>query len=235
MPSCHMARNTTSQTAAKRSLPQRPRALLLDFDGVILQSVKIKDDAFAEVYRDESVHHVERVRAYQRQHGGISRRVKFDYFERQVFGRTPSESDLDELCTRFRQLALQSVLACPFVPGAREFLDATWHLTDLHVVSGSPHDELNYILERRNLGKYFKSVYGAPATKPEAFRDILTRFSYEPDRAIAIGDSVTEFHAARDCVVPFMGVIAPGQVNPFPSDVWVVPSLVGVNQMLGLQ
>jgi phosphoglycolate phosphatase len=68
--------------------PRRPIALLLDFDGVILESVELKVQAFLKVYEDEDPAKLAQILEYQRLHGGITRRLKFRYFEKHLFGRS---------------------------------------------------------------------------------------------------------------------------------------------------
>jgi hypothetical protein len=46
----------------------------------------VKASAFAEVCADEDPDRMAAVVSYQRQHGGVSRRVKFAHFETAIFG-----------------------------------------------------------------------------------------------------------------------------------------------------
>ena len=127
-----------------------------------------------------------------------------------------------------------AVLACPFVPGAEKFLRSAHDQVDLHIVSGTPQEELVDIIQRRGLSAYFKSVQGAPTTKPEAFARILEQNGYEPARTLAVGDATTEYFAATGLGIPFLGVVPDGERNPFPVDVPVVPSLETLDEWVGL-
>lgn len=141
-------------------LPQRPATLFLDFDGVILDSAEIKTLAFGEVYRDEDAHKVAAVLAYQREHGGVSRREKFRYFEREIFHRDASTDRIEELSKRFSEIAFHRVLEAPFVEGAEAFLQRAYRSTRLFVISGTPQEELIRIVEARALSPYFQDVVG---------------------------------------------------------------------------
>lgn len=66
----------------------------------------------------------------------------------------------------------------------------------MHVISGTPLEELVDIVWRRDLGRYFTSLHGAPETKAEAFTRILFEYAYEPREVLAIGDATTEYEAA---------------------------------------
>jgi beta-phosphoglucomutase-like phosphatase (HAD superfamily) len=211
----------------------RPAALLLDFDGVILDSVAIKIDAYLQIYADEDPEKLKAIFDHQRTHGGVTRRVKFRYFETEVFGRPTNDEAIETLSAAFTRLVHDAVLACPFIPGAREFLDCVHGNADMHIISGTPREELQDVVKRRGLAPYFASLHGAPATKLGAFREILVAGCYPPRRVLAIGDAVTELEAATSLGIPFLGVSQQAESATFPPNVPVVSSLAGVGEALG--
>jgi len=179
------------------TLPRRPLPVLLDFDGVIVDSVRLKAHAFLDIYRQEDAASLVRVHEYVSRQGGVARGIKFAHLERQVFGRQGDDASVARLCLRCAQLVHEAVVACPFVAGAERFLEAASQKTELHLVSGTPHDELVDIVERRGLARCFKSLQGAPMTKPQAFAAIVDRNGYASARVVTVGDAVTEYEAAR--------------------------------------
>ncbi len=211
----------------------RPVALLLDFDGVIVDSVGLKIDAYLQIYADEPREKLDAIFAHQRSHGGVTRRHKFRHFETEVFGRAVTDAAIEDLSAAYTRLVHEAVVACPFVAGARQLLEDIGGAAAMHVVSGTPHEELEDIVVRRGLAPFFASIHGAPATKLGAFREILDARGYPPSRVLAIGDAVTEFEAAVSLGIAFLGVAPPGEPPPFPAGVPVVRSLVGVGAALG--
>jgi phosphoglycolate phosphatase-like HAD superfamily hydrolase len=105
----------------------------------------------------------------------------------------------------------------------------------MHVISGTPQEELQDVVEVRGLAPYFASLHGAPVTKLDAFREILGARGYAPDRTLAIGDAVTELQAATSLGIPFLGVTPLGEPPTFPSGVPIVPSLEGLAEALGFK
>jgi len=211
----------------------RPVALLLDFDGVIVDSVAIKLDAYAQIYADEAPEKLAAMFDHQRMHGGVTRRLKFRYFETEVFGRAIDDEAIENLSAEYTRLVHEAVVACPFIRGALELLNCLRGNADMHIVSGTPVAELRDIVERRGLAPYFASVHGAPVTKLRAFREILATGAYSPTRVLAIGDAVTELEAAHCLGIPFLGVSQEPGSATFPPGVPVVPSLDGVGEALG--
>ena len=56
------------------------KIIFWDFDGVILNSNKVRDSGFEIVLKDFPKNQVELLLNYHRQNGGLSRYVKFRYF-----------------------------------------------------------------------------------------------------------------------------------------------------------
>jgi phosphoglycolate phosphatase len=213
-----------------KQLPARPAAIIFDFDGVVLDSAEIKAQAFAEIYSDHGKQWTEAILDYQRQHGGISRREKFAYFDMEILGRAPTQERLLSLSNRFTGIVLEKILVAPFIPGAREFLEAAWGSSRLFVVSGTPQDELIEIVRQRALNRYFEAIIGAPTTKLKAFKSIL-EIGFRPETVVAIGDSATECSAAREVGIPFLGIRGGPSPTTFPENVVTLPDLVDARRL----
>lgn len=217
---------------ARIQLPARPSVIIFDFDGVILDSAEIKAQAFAEIYSDHGEQWTDAILDYQREHGGISRREKFRYFDQEIFGRAPTEERLAFLSTQFSSIVLEKILVAAFIPGARELLEAASGHSRLFVVSGTPQDELVEIVRQRALDTYFEAVIGAPTTKLEAFSLILSKAPVR-ETVLAVGDSSTECHVARELGIPFLGIRGGPCPTAFPDDIVTLPDLVDAKKLLG--
>ena len=181
------------------------RAVVFDFDGVILESADVKTDAFVELYAEHGPEVVGRVRAHHLANLGISRFKKFAWIAEHVLGQALTADDSAALGQRFSDLALAKVLAAPFVPGADAALGALAALgLPMFVASGTPHDELQLIVLRRGLGPAFREVHGAPREKPEILRDLLARLALAPDQLLFIGDGMSDYQAARAVGTEFL-------------------------------
>lgn len=197
----------------------RFKTVIFDFDGVILDSARLKTAAFAEVYSAEHPDLISKVVSYQVEHGGIGRRQKFEYFEREVFRRPGDRETLDGLCERFAQIIDEGMLKCSFIPGAKDVLARLDNVVPMHVVSGMPEDDLRQVIERRGLSRYFRTISGSPKSKHAEFLKVLEMEGSEASESLAVGDSLTEFHAARRIGIPFLAIIAPDVTDLFPDDV----------------
>ena len=207
-------------------------SILFDFDGVILDSARLKTEAFVHCYAGAPEDRLREIVAYQERHGGIGRREKFAHFERTLFGRSGDAATVDELCARFARHVDTAMLEAPFIPGALEALRALSDRMPLHLVSGMPEIELRQVVEKRGLAPFFASIDGSPTTKLTAFRRILDERRTAPTHALAIGDSLTEYDAACALGIPFLAVRADGAPDFFPPHVPRRRDLLGLAELV---
>ena len=201
---------------------------MFDFDGVLVESVDTKTRAFAALYAEHGPEVVERVVAFHLRHGGLSRHEKFRYGHEVVLGRALSQAESERLAERFAERVVDAVIAAPWVPGAREFVEAHWRELPLFIVSGTPEDELVAIAERRGMARYFAGVFGSPAKKDELLRALLARRGVAPGHTLFVGDSITDYDAARAAGTAFLGRVPAGAASPFPAGTETAPDLCGL-------
>jgi phosphoglycolate phosphatase-like HAD superfamily hydrolase len=200
------------------------KAILFDFDGVIVESVNVKTDAFREMFANES-EHLPAILAFHLANGGMSRFTKFEIIYRDFLQRSLSPQESEDLGKHFSELVKEKVVASPYVPGALEFIEKYASSTPLFIASGTPHNELVEILSRRNLDGFFCEAHGTPRTKTEIIQDILERHDMTPIEMPFIGDAMNDYKAAVQIGLSFYGRVSLGAVNPFPSDIPVFPDL----------
>lgn len=205
------------------------QAIIFDFDGVIVESGKIKTQAFAELYRPYGDDIVAQVVQFHTQNGGMSRYHKFRHFQ-EHFLHQPSLTEAEEkqLDIRFSELVVEAVIAAEPVPGAIELIQRQSGKIPLFVASGTPESELKVIVERRGLTPYFTKVRGAPALKKTIIAEILSAYSLASESVLMIGDAMADYEGAQANHTAFLGRVFPGDPNPFPVDVKIVPDLRGL-------
>ncbi|WP_292426063.1 HAD family hydrolase [Methanoregula sp.] len=188
--------------------------IILDFDGVILESVSVKTEAFRELFSFEP-DHVDEIVEFHKRNGGMSRFDKFRYIYSSILYRDLTDDQFRKLSDRFADIVFKKILRTPFVPGAREFLDGSHRKLALYVVSATPEDELRQIIERRGLTRCFRGVYGAPGKKADHIKAILSATHCGNENAVFIGDAINDLNAAKASGIRFIGRILPGEMNYF--------------------
>ena len=199
-------------------------AVFFDFDGVILDSVNIKTEAFAEMFRKYGPEIEAKVVSYHLANGGISRYEKFRYWYKTLLNCSIDEKRIEELSQQFSELVLKKIIDAPFKEGVLETLK-TIKLQNMpaYIVTGTPHDEIQYIVKAKCLEHYFKEVHGSPRHKDEIINDVLQRKGYSPKNCLFIGDATTDYSAAFKTNVHFLGIVPKGVKSPFPEGTTVTP------------
>ena len=180
------------------------KAIMLDFDGVILESVDVKTEAFRELfsrYTDDT----EPAIAYHLANNAMSRFPKFRYIWKEILGRHYDDSVRDELGREFSNIVADRVVKCPFVLGASDFLKKFYKKVPLYIASLVPLKELELIVSKKGVRHYFKNIYGfPPTTKTEAMDEVMKGRSIKPDEILYIGDSIQDLKAAKEKGVRFV-------------------------------
>jgi phosphoglycolate phosphatase-like HAD superfamily hydrolase len=187
----------------------RPAAVVLDFDGVVLESLGVKGHAFRELFA-EYPEHLDTIEQFHYDNAGMSRFQKFTWIYGELLGRSLSHAEMCALDVRFRGLVADAMRSCPFVSGAREFIDAHKDQEQLFIASGTPEDELRAIVSDRGLAGAFRGVYGSPRSKAELLRAIAREVEAEPAALLFIGDGRQDWEAAAEVQVPFVARVPPG-------------------------
>ena len=182
------------------------KIIILDFDGVLVESVHVKTSAFKQLFQEYPAA-ISEITAYHENNGGISRFEKISYIYREILKQDLSAAMHENLCQRFSALVLQGVVAAPSVPGAEKFLYFCQERVPLMILSGTPEDELQTIVSARGWNKFFEGVYGSPTTKVEYLTTICTKQGIQPQEALYVGDARTDYEAAQKAGVQFIGRI----------------------------
>lgn len=194
-------------------------AVFFDFDGVILDSVDVKTRAFGAMFSDYGKDIETAVIRYHLENKGVSRYEKFKYYYEKLLHQPITETKIQTLGQTFSDLALKSVLAAPFIPGAMETLEKLKSCKiPCYVVSGTPDKEMKLIVKEKGLSAYFKDVYGSPRTKIDITKEILQSESYNPSNCLFIGDALSDYDCAKALNVPFLGIIKQGEESIFPGN-----------------
>lgn len=191
------------------------KAIIFDFDGVILESASIKTDAFAAVVQDYPNEQANAFVQYHMSHMGISRHVKFRYFIEEILHEPYSDDKEKVLADRFSDIVYERVMHCDFVPGAKEFLETNYLKYDFYIATGTPEEEILQIIQERDLQKYFKRVYGTPMKKEEIIDVVMEQYGYSNKELIFVGDAGTDLKAAESRELYFVGRNTPENADTF--------------------
>jgi phosphoglycolate phosphatase-like HAD superfamily hydrolase len=182
---------------------RRYALLFWDFDGVVKDSVAVKTEAYAGLFASFGAQLETRVRAHHERHGGMSRYEKLPLYLRWA-GRDASEAEVAQYCELFAHAVRQAVIDSPWVPGVREYLRANHARQCCVLITATPQAEIEDILRVLGLADCFREVHGAPTAKTQAIKSVLARRGCPAAEALLIGDSDSDYAAAKATGVEFL-------------------------------
>jgi phosphoglycolate phosphatase-like HAD superfamily hydrolase len=181
------------------------RAIILDFDGVLAESNEAKTRAFEDLfalyrlYRDAMMD-------YHLVNYSCPRMMKFEHYVYELMRQPGNVEMVQTMACRFSEFAVRRVVACPDVPGTREFLTEFSRQLSLYISSVTPQDELQKIVRARGIDSLFVQVFGDPPWKKlDAIHAVLTREKLLPSEVIFVGDSASDYRAANEAGLEFVG------------------------------
>jgi len=179
------------------------RAIIFDFDGVIVESADVKTEAFKELFLDYPTK-INDVLEYHLSNAGLSRYVKFRHIYEKILGKKLSKDNEAYLGKHFSQLVFQKVINAPFVAGAKEFLRKFDSRYRFFIASGTPEEELRNIVYLRDLQGYFDEIHGSPKEKTNIINDIIKNYDFARNEVIYIGDAQSDQIAAERAGIAFI-------------------------------
>lgn len=187
----------------------RFKTLLWDFDGVILDSVPIRDKGYRYVLEDIKNYpddKVDRLIEFQQKNGGLSRYVKFRYFYEEILGESITENEVRKFAGLFSEYMLENLMDPDLlIDETLNFIRSNYQKFNMHIVSGSDQDELRHICSELEIDSFFKSIHGSPTPKIELVESIIKENHYDTDDMVLIGDSINDYDAARINGITFFG------------------------------
>ena len=190
------------------------KAIVLDFDGVILESNRIKAETFPRLFCQHPQHAEAMIKLHQ-DHGGMPRHEKLRIICENILGQTVNDDEIQRLSRELGRLVDNAIMACPFTPGALEFLQTYSARCPLFIATGTPEDEMQPLVERRRIASYFAGVYGSPRNKATILGDLMAERGWSPEEMVFVGDSIDDYHGAQTVGVPFIGRVCPDKPDQF--------------------
>ncbi len=177
--------------------------LIFDCDGVILNSNKVKTQAFYTTALPYGEQAAQSLVDYHVQNGGISRYKKFELFLNELLPPEASKPSLDELLKLYGETVRQNLLSCEVAEGLKELRQQTTHAQWL-IVSGGDQNELQDLFSAKDLAQLFDGgIFGSPDTKDQILsRELANGNIQQP--AIFFGDSKYDYQAAKTAGIDFI-------------------------------
>ena len=147
--------------------------IIFDFDGVIINSHKVKSKAFYHVFKDYGKNKAQKAMKYHLKNTGVSRFIKFKYILKKIIKININKKILKDLDRRFNNFTEKKIKKLKPSKSLNDFLKTENKKINFYISSGTPQKQLPSLLKNIKLGKYFKKVYGSPDNKIQHIKKIL--------------------------------------------------------------
>lgn len=173
--------------------------IIFDFDGVILDSLDCKTEAFYQMYLPYGEDIANKVRQYHILNGGVSRFEKFKTWHNQYLKVNLSEKEIQDLANQFSELVMENVIKSDPIPGAIEFIKRYSKHFNFFIISGTPDEEIKKICDAIEITDHFKEILGSPKNKMVWCNELKAKYEeLRNDNTIFLGDALSDFEAAQD-------------------------------------
>jgi HAD superfamily hydrolase (TIGR01549 family) len=197
------------------------KCILLDFDGVILDSTRLKEHTFKRIFNDYDTTGIE----ININKGGKNRKDKIYYYLEKI-GEKNIKTKQKVLVNNFSKLIMSDIDSCKFIPGVLNFLVSLHHVIPLFIVSGTPQEELEEIIQKRGITHFFKEVHGSYDKKENIINHISKK--YNTHNMLFIGDNISDYKAALRNNIQFIGR---GKKKKFPKHIPVIKDFLNMEMI----
>jgi len=180
--------------------------ILFDFDGVILDSMPMREYGFKKIFEKYSSELVEKLLEYHNKNGGLSRYVKIRYFYEKLLNENISDNEVNTIADDFSEIIRKKLIDKKYlISETINFIKNNYKNYNLHIVSGSDEKELRFLCKELNIDNYFISINGSPTHKNDLVKNVLSKYGYIKNQTILIGDSINDYIASKANEINFYG------------------------------
>lgn len=182
------------------------QTIFWDFDGVILDSMPVRDKGFRYIFRDYPNEEVVKLIEYHRVQGGLSRYVKIRYFYEEILGKTITEKKVMDYAEEFSSLMKKELTnKTNLIQDSLKYIANNYKHQKMVIVSGSDQKELRFLCKELHIDGYFLTIHGSPKPKKEWVKELIEEYNIDKNTTCLIGDSINDFEAAEYGGIDFFG------------------------------
>lgn len=177
-----------------------------DFDGVLIDSMHVRDIGFRIVLKDYPEEVVNELLEFHKRNGGLSRYVKFRHFFQKVLNENVEEEKIEQLAYNFKKIMLSHLIDKELlIDTTNLYIKKNYKQKKMYITSGSDEEELIQICKGVGIFKYFEQIKGSPTSKIININNLILENGFMKKDCILIGDSINDYDAAVANKISFAG------------------------------
>ena len=179
---------------------------IFDFDGVILDTDLVKYNLFKYLFRKENYKNQKKILNYHFLNQGINRKEKFKYILNKILKKNYINYNINKLEKKFNFLLQKRIFKSKFSTGVVKSLKFLKKKNiKMFVATGIAQQEINLIIRKLKLKKYFSKIYGHPIKKDKIIKLIKKNEKAKNFEIYFIGDSISDLNASNKTKIVFLG------------------------------
>lgn len=174
--------------------------IIFDFDGVIINSHKVKTQAFYEVFKHYGKNVAYKAQKFHKQNIGKSRFFKFKYILKKILNKKITKHELSKLDKSFENFVKKKITKLMPSDFLLKFLRYQKKFCNLYISTGTPKNKITSTLKEKKLFSYFNKVYGSPRSKFSHIQEIKKN----KKNILFVGDSLEDYKVAKKTKINFI-------------------------------
>ena len=175
------------------------KVIVFDFDGTLIDSNRLKHDAFFELFSEDQKH-VQIIQSVLSEKKEQSRFIILEEILRQLGPRQAHgiKRKVKTLADRYNDRVVAGAKTCSEMPSASKVLLSLSPRYRLYVSSTTPEDPLKEIIAFRGWTLLFEDVFGYPHRKSETIQRIFKREKATGSELLVVGDGESDRQSAAE-------------------------------------
>lgn len=180
------------------------KLIFWDFDGVIKDSNKIKNDSFITVLNFRNNKQIKKkISNHHSNNLGMSRYKKIPLYLKWS-NQKYSQRKINNIYKNLSVTLQDNVSKSPWVKGVFKYIKQNYKKQKFVLITATPQDEIEIILKRINLFKNFQEIYGYPHKKSKIINTSIKSYNFPKKNTLFIGDSKNDYNAAKKNDIHFI-------------------------------
>jgi len=181
----------------------RYRIFIFDFDGVILNSHKIKTQTFQKIFSRYGTSVGINAKKLHLRHMGVSRKKKINLINSLYLNKFLTRNELDKINNEFKEIVQNKILKMQLNKNLINFFKLKKN-NNIYISTGTDQNEIENLCKMKKIKHFFAKIYGSPKTKIQHISDIIRRNNVDRKNILFIGDSFSDYKAAKIKKIDFL-------------------------------
>lgn len=188
------------------------KAVIFDFDGVLVKSNKIKKQTFFDIFSNikGSKGIIKRVleKYPTKNRYFIIEKILSIFKHKDLLKFDNIKKEISKYVDRYAKITEYKISKAKEVKGAKKALDDLYKQHILFINSATTDESLKRTICKRKLKKYFKKICGSSSgNKSENLKRIMGTFKLRPNQIAYVGDGKEDFNCAKKYNLPFIAIV----------------------------